>query len=79
MERTREELRALSGHVLYEAQMLFRLADRLRAYLDDHERLPWEVEMACIESFAVHTRVLSEFFWSDRRPAGAIPRGCVCR
>ncbi|MGA8745430.1 MAG: hypothetical protein WB507_06175 [Solirubrobacterales bacterium] len=47
--------------------MLFRLADRLRAHSDSGEQLPWEVEMACIESFALHARVLIEFLWNDPR------------
>lgn len=49
--------------------MLFRLADRLRAHVDGQNAFPsWEVEMACIESFALHMRVLSEFIWGDPHP-----------
>lgn len=73
MTRTHGELRALSKHVLYEIQMLFRLADRLRAHVDGRERLPWEVEMACIESFALHARVLMEFLWGDPKPSSRFP------
>lgn len=65
MERTAEELRNFSEHLLYELQMLFRLADRLRAHTDEVEELPWEVEMACIESFAIHMRALEQFVWGD--------------
>lgn len=69
MARSDKELRALSEHLLYEAQMLFCLADRLRAHVDGHQPFPsWEVQMACIESFALHMRVLSEFFWGDSNP-----------
>ncbi len=67
MRPTTKELREFSEHLLYELQMLFRLADRLRARADGAERLPWEVEMACIESFAVHTRALEQFLWRDRK------------
>jgi hypothetical protein len=67
MQRTAEELRNFSEHLLYELQMLFRLADRLRAHTDDAEQLSWEVEMACIESFAIHMRALEQFVWGDRK------------
>jgi hypothetical protein len=63
--RGEHDLRSLSEHVLYEVQMMFRLADRLRAHVDGREELPWEVEMACIEAFAMHTRVLFEFLFHD--------------
>lgn len=66
MQRTTDELRAFSEHLLYEVQMLFRLADRLRAHIDGKEQLSWEVEMACIESFAIHMRALEQFVWRDR-------------
>jgi hypothetical protein len=49
--------------------MLFRLADRLRAHVDGQKAFQsWEVEMGCIESFALHMRVLSEFIWGDPNP-----------
>ncbi|HEY1855581.1 MAG TPA: hypothetical protein VGG40_13440 [Solirubrobacterales bacterium] len=67
MSKTPQELRAFSEHLLYELQMLFRLADRLRAHSEGHEQLPWEVEMACIESFAIHARALEGFIWADRK------------
>ena len=56
MQRTTDDLRTFSEHLLYELQMLFRLADRLRAHTDGKEQLSWEIEMACIESFAIHMR-----------------------
>jgi hypothetical protein len=59
------ELRALSEHLLYEAQMLFLTANRLRLHVTGDEELPWELEMAAVESFAVHARVLIEFFWHE--------------
>ncbi|MEZ4588688.1 MAG: hypothetical protein R2909_20110 [Gemmatimonadales bacterium] len=72
MTRKSEDLRAFSEHLLYELQALFRLADRLRAHADGREQLPWEVEMACIESFAIHARALENFLWSDRK-SGRFP------
>lgn len=69
MTRSDKELQKLSEHVLYETQMLFRLADRLRAHVDGQAPFAsWEVEMACIESFALHMRVLKEFLWGDSNP-----------
>jgi hypothetical protein len=65
VERTPEERRAFSEHLLYELQMLFRLADRLRISTDGKDALPWDVEMACIESFAIHARALEGFLWRD--------------
>lgn len=65
MQRNPDDLRAFSEHLLYEAELLFRLADRLRATSDGQGELPWEIEMACIESFAVHARALVEFLWGD--------------
>lgn len=67
VERTPEELRDFSGHLLYELQLLFRLADRLRAFAASPEDALWEVEMACIEAFAIHARALEEFVWGDPR------------
>ena len=67
MTRKPEELHVFSQHLLYELQVLFRLADRLRAHTDGREQLPWEVEMACIESFAIHARALENFLWGDRK------------
>lgn len=63
--RTDEELRELSEHVLYEAQMLFATADRLRRHERGEEPLTWDLYMAVTESFAMHTRVLIEFMWHN--------------
>jgi hypothetical protein len=64
-ERTTSELQAVSKHVLYEAQMLFATATLLRLQARNDQRLPWALEMATIESFAMHTRVLIEFLWHE--------------
>jgi hypothetical protein len=68
MTRTPEQLRSLSEHLLYEAQMLFATANRLRGHVKGEAPLAWDQEMATIESFALHTRVLIEFLW--REPNG---------
>jgi hypothetical protein len=64
--RSDPELRALSDHVLYEVQMLFALTERLGSHIAmaDSE-LPWDVEMAFLESFTLHARNLIEFLWPD--------------
>lgn len=59
--RTPDELRAASKHVYYELWMLLRTADHLVAkrYADE------VVNNALIESFAMHTRALSDFLWPN--------------
>jgi hypothetical protein len=66
--RPSAELQKVSEHVLYEVQMLFATATRLREHVKGVQRLPWELEMATIESFAMHTRVLIEFLWREPQP-----------
>lgn len=63
VQRSPQQLRDFSGHLLYELQLLFRLADRLRAFAAEPGEGHWEVEMACIEAFAIHARGLEEFVW----------------
>jgi hypothetical protein len=65
VRRTPQELRDFSEHLLYELQLLFRIADRLRAFAARPGEAPWEVEMACIEAFAIHARGLEDFIWGD--------------
>lgn len=69
-ERSIADLQRLSDHVLYEAQMLFAVADRLRELHRGDYALRWEVRMALIESFTVHARVLIEFLWHEPKPGG---------
>ena len=59
-----DELKALSEHLLYEVEMLFKTADRLSA-IAEGESVPWEVRMALIEAFAVRARAMIEFLWQD--------------
>ncbi len=58
--RSEPELRALSEHLLYEIEMLFRAGGWLSS-----DGLPWEIEMALLESFTVHARALIDFLWRD--------------
>jgi hypothetical protein len=68
MRRTPAELRAISADVLYELQMLFLMADRLRRHQNGDRVLPDDIKMACIEDFTVHARALEEFVWGDPNP-----------
>lgn len=45
--------------------MLFATADRLKRNHESHD-LPWDLEMACIESFTVHARSLIDLLWKDK-------------
>lgn len=71
MQPTGDDLRALSEHVLYEIEMLFRSAELLELHVtrDDFE-LPWAINMAQIESFAIHARALHDFLFQERGQAG---------
>jgi hypothetical protein len=64
-----EELRGMSADLLYELQMLFLMADRLRRHQNGDLVLPEDITMACIESFAIHARVLEAFLWNAPRRA----------
>jgi hypothetical protein len=77
MTRTSEELHAVSLDVLYDVQLMFRASDRLgQSTIDPEFALPWEIEMALLESFAVHARCLIHFLWRDgsRHPEDAFAR-----
>jgi hypothetical protein len=64
MARTNHELRLFSERLLYEVQVFFRVARLLmRLRLGLARPLPWEAEMALIESFALHARALSDFLY----------------
>jgi hypothetical protein len=68
MRRTPADLRAISADVLYELQMLFLMADRLRRHQNGELMRPADIEMACIEDLTVHARALEEFIWGEPRP-----------
>ena len=65
MRRTRGERRAISEHLLFELQMMFLMADRLRRHLSGQYVLPDDIKTACIESLVIHVRSLEEFIWGD--------------
>lgn len=69
VRRTRDELQRISDVVLYELQVLFGTAQALRDDVQGPEagELPWPQRMACIESFAIHARVLEAFLWDEPR------------
>jgi hypothetical protein len=67
--RKPDELRGISADLLYELQMLFLTADRLRRHQNGDLVLPEDIKMACIESFAIHARVLEAFLWDSQRKA----------
>lgn len=69
MQRTREELRGISADLLYELQMLFLMADRLRRHQNGDLVLPEDIKMACIDSFAIHARGVEAFVWDSPRKA----------
>lgn len=71
IRRPREELQEISDALLYELQMLFGTAQVLRDEVQGpkQETLPWPQKMACIESFAIHARVLEAFIWGQARKA----------
>lgn len=59
----------MSADLLYELQMLFLMADRLRRDQNGDLVLSEDIRMACIESFAIHARVLEAFLWDAPRKA----------
>jgi hypothetical protein len=67
MRRTRGERRAISEHLLFELQMMFLMADRLRRHLSGEYILPADIRTACVESLVIHVRGLEEFIWGNPR------------
>lgn len=64
---TDQELMAFSEHLLYDIQLFFHEARVLtRARLELSLTLVWEVEMALVESFALHARSLVDFLFRDK-------------
>jgi hypothetical protein len=64
---TEDELVVFSRHLLYDVQLFFREGRALvRSRLELSPRMAWEVEMALVESFALHARSLADFFFKDK-------------
>ena len=65
-DRSAHELVEFSSHLLTDVQVFFRAGRMLtRRQLGLSPPLPWEVETALIESFALHTRAFADFFYRD--------------
>ena len=65
--RSDAELIAFSEHLLYDVQLFFHESRALtRTRLELTPSLPWEIEMALVESFALHARALVDFFFRDK-------------
>jgi hypothetical protein len=61
------ELAEFSRHLLYDVQLFFHEGRALmRARLNLGPQLVWEIEMALVESFALHARSLVDFFFRDK-------------
>jgi hypothetical protein len=67
MRRTNGERRGISEHLLFELQMTFLMADRLRRHLSGEYVLPDDIKTACLESLVIHVRALEEFIWGNPR------------
>jgi hypothetical protein len=65
VRRTRGDHQAISEQLLFELQMMFLMADRLRRHLSGEFVLPDDIKTACIESLVIHVRSLEEFIWGD--------------
>lgn len=57
----------MSEHLLFELQMMFLMADRLRRHVVGEYVLSDDIKTACIESLVIHVRSLEEFIWGNHR------------
>jgi hypothetical protein len=61
------DLVAFTEHLLYDIQLFFREGRTLtRSRLGLSPPLQWEIEMALVESFALHARSFVDFFFRDQ-------------
>jgi hypothetical protein len=66
--RSSAELVEFSHRLLHDVQVFFHVGRTLlRSRLGLGRPLAWETEMALVESFALHTRALSDFFYKEKR------------
>jgi hypothetical protein len=66
--RTHEELSAMSERLLHDVQVAFHVSRTLvRSSVGFAKPSTWEVEMALVESFALHARALVDFFFTRKR------------
>src|SRR5689334_6802883 len=69
-KRPDDELRALSGHVLYEIEMFAFTADCLSAFSVAESSAPVKtLQNAVLESWTLHARNLLTFLYEDRPKA----------
>lgn len=68
VERRRDaELIELSGRLLHDVQVFFHVSRALVRTAVGFDKPPtWEVETALVESFALHTRALVDFFYANK-------------
>lgn len=70
--RSAEELREFTPRLLHAIQVYFRVERRLtRSRLGFDRPLTWETRNALLESFAMHTRGLADFFYTFKKGRGA--------
>jgi hypothetical protein len=67
-QRSSNELVEFSHRLLHDIQVFFHVGRALTRWrLGLGRPLSWETEMALVESFALHTRALSDFFYTEKR------------
>src|SRR4051812_31781420 len=75
MGRTENELRDLSGHVLWHVRQFCRLGAHLKSRHDSGQAVLHDAAgAAALESFLIHARALSEFLARSRRDTKRQPR-----
>jgi len=68
VERSNKELAAFSQRLLHGVQLYFRLSRTLaRVRVGFEPEPPWETSSAQVESFAMHTRGLADFFYTFKK------------
>jgi hypothetical protein len=75
MERTPDELRAQSPHVLWSLRQMVAMATHLGRRHDAGVSIMQDaMDAAALEAFCVYARALIEFLWRDRRSRRGRPR-----
>ena len=66
--RSDNELVEFSKRLLHNVQLYFRLSRTLtRVRLGFDPEAPWDTSSAQVESFAMHTRAMADFFYRFKR------------
>jgi hypothetical protein len=75
MDRTPDELRAQSPHVLWSLRQMLAMATHLGRRHDAGVSVMQDpMDAAALEAFCVYARALIEFLWRDRRQRRGRPR-----